>query len=146
MKILVPLKKRGNQTVFKSNYFLPRYSKHRGRLWIAAAAKQPTKDEIRALEDQHAACWRHQNTTGSEMPPFPEEYPVGCLLGCVHVTDVLEQNEYAQAYPYGESGSPYVFVCENPKELRVKFPIKGKHKIWRLDPATHKAAKRALKI
>ncbi len=28
-----------------------------------------------------------------------------------------------------ESGSPFVFICENPHELLVKFPIKGKHKI-----------------
>ncbi|TWW67744.1 Activating signal cointegrator 1 [Takifugu flavidus] len=28
-----------------------------------------------------------------------------------------------------ESGSPFVFICTNPQELLVKFPIKGRHKI-----------------
>lgn len=28
-----------------------------------------------------------------------------------------------------ESVSPYVFICENPQSLIVKFPIKGDHKI-----------------
>lgn len=28
-----------------------------------------------------------------------------------------------------ESASPFVFICTNPQELLVKFPIKGKHKI-----------------
>nr|CAB3223411.1 activating signal cointegrator 1-like [Phallusia mammillata] len=122
------------------------YSKHRGRLWIAAAARPATKEEIEQLEQQHEVSWRQQNPAEAEMAPFPAEYPVGCLLGCVHVKDVLEQEDYARAYPYGESGSPYVFVCENPKELRIKFPVKGKHKIWKLDPTTHRSAKKALKI
>ena len=38
-------------------------------------------------------------------------------------------NYYGGQYPDGESASPYVFICENPHELLVKFPIKGKHKI-----------------
>ncbi|RXM97724.1 Activating signal cointegrator 1, partial [Acipenser ruthenus] len=28
-----------------------------------------------------------------------------------------------------ESASPFVFICSNPQELVVKFPMKGKHKI-----------------
>ena len=78
------------------------------------------------------------------MPNFPKEYPVGCLLGCVDVIDVLSQQDYIQAYPHGESGAAYVFVCENPHELTVKFPVKGKHKIYHLDSKIHKAAKGAL--
>lgn len=78
------------------------------------------------------------------MPEFPKAYPVGCLLGCVDVKDVLSQEDYTKAYPDGESNSAYVFVCENPHQLAVKFPIKGKHKIWRLDIKIHKAAKGAL--
>ena len=27
---------------------------------------------------------------------FPQSYPVGCLLGCVDVTDVLPQEEYRE--------------------------------------------------
>ena len=119
-----------------------RYSSHRGRLWIAAAAKNPTPEEIHAVEEQHkcSGYWK----SADEMPEFPKDYPVSCLLGCVDVKDVLSQEDYIQSYPHGESNAAYVFVCENPHELTVKFPVKGKHKIWRLEPKIHKAAKGAL--
>ena len=55
--------------------------------------------------------------------------PTSCLLGCVDVVDVLPQEEYRDMYPDGESNSPYVFVCTNPQELLVKFPMQGQHKI-----------------
>lgn len=32
-------------------------------------------------------------------------------------------------FPDGESASPYVFICTNPQELMLKFPMKGQHKI-----------------
>ncbi len=32
-------------------------------------------------------------------------------------------------FPKGESESLYVFVVENPRELIVKFPVKGQHKL-----------------
>ena len=60
---------------------------------------------------------------------FPSNLPTSCLLGCVDVVDVLPQEEYRDMYPDGESNSPYVFVCTNPQELLVKFPMQGQHKI-----------------
>lgn len=60
---------------------------------------------------------------------FPEHYPTGCLLGCVTVTDCLAQEEYRQKYPDGESDSPFVFICEDPVALPVRFPMQGQHKI-----------------
>ena len=60
---------------------------------------------------------------------FPKNLPVSCLLGCVDVTDVLAQEEYRDRYPKGESNSPFVFVCQNPHELMIKFPMTGQHKI-----------------
>uniref|UniRef100_A0A671QT43 Thyroid hormone receptor interactor 4 n=1 Tax=Sinocyclocheilus anshuiensis TaxID=1608454 RepID=A0A671QT43_9TELE len=91
------------------------YTSHRGRLWIAAAANRPAPQEIAEVE----AC------------TFPTEYPTGCLLGCVNVTDCLSQEQFREQYPQisEESTSPFVFICSNPQELVVKFPMKGKHKI-----------------
>ena len=63
------------------------YSSHRGRLWIAAASKVPSDDEIAAIE---ASC----SNTGNL--PFPPEYPTACLLGCVDVLDCLPQDEYRE--------------------------------------------------
>ena len=60
---------------------------------------------------------------------FPSNLPTSCLLGCVDVVDVLPQEEYRDMFPEGESNSPYVFVCTNPQELLVKFPMQGQHKI-----------------
>lgn len=115
------------------------YSSHRGRLWIAAAAKTPTPEEISQLEDMYRVLLKDKNL------PFPQHYPSGCLLGCVDVVDVLPQEEYRAKFPEGESDSPYVFVCENPQEMILKFPMKGEHKIYKLDSKIHQAAKKALR-
>ena len=102
------------------------YSSHRGRLWIASTVKEPSHEEIQELENFY------RNHYGKEDLHFPQHYPSGCLLGCVDVVDVLPQESYRLQYPNGESESPYVFICENPHELFVKFPNKGQHKICKL--------------
>ena len=114
-------------------------------MWIAAASKQPTKDEISLVEEEHRRHWESIDELDS-MPEFPTSYPVGCLLGCVNVREVLSQDDYRESYPRGESVAAYVFVCENPRELAVKFPVKGKHKIWRLDRNVHRPAKSSLQM
>ena len=98
------------------------YSSHRGRMWIASTVKVPTREEIKELEDFYQAFY------GKDLV-FPKSYPSGCLLGCVEVVDVLPQDQYRTEHPNGESESPFVFVCRNPLELFVKFPIKGQHKL-----------------
>ena len=114
------------------------YTAHRGRLWIAAAAKAPTEEETAAIEGFY-----QQSYDG--YVEFPKEYPTSCLLGCVELVGCLAQEEYREKYPDGESQSPFVFVCENPQQLVVKFPIKGKHKIWKIESLVHKAARRGLR-
>uniref|UniRef100_A0A8C5UB22 Activating signal cointegrator 1 n=1 Tax=Malurus cyaneus samueli TaxID=2593467 RepID=A0A8C5UB22_9PASS len=100
------------------------YTSHRGRLWIAATAKRPSPQEISELEATYRMLLRKD-------VEFPSDYPSGCLLGCVDVTDCLSQEQFQEQYPdlSQESGSPFVFICTNPQEMVVKFPIKGKHKI-----------------
>ncbi|KGL73888.1 Activating signal cointegrator 1, partial [Tinamus guttatus] len=100
------------------------YTSHRGRLWIAATAKRPSPQEISELEATYRMLLRKD-------VEFPSDYPSGCLLGCVDVTDCLSQEQFNEQYPElsQESGSPFVFICANPQELIVKFPIKGKPKI-----------------
>lgn len=115
------------------------YTPHRGRLWIAAAGKRPTPQEIAQVEAMYRQIYR-------KIPQFPKEYPTGCLLGCVHMTDCLSQDQFKEEYPQisEESASPFVFICSNPQELIVKFPMKGKHKIWKLESQYHQAAKKGL--
>ncbi|XP_069812545.1 activating signal cointegrator 1 isoform X2 [Dendropsophus ebraccatus] len=115
------------------------YSAHRGRLWIAAAAKRPSPQEISELEASYRVLL-HKDIK------FPKDYPTGCLLGCVDVVDCLPQDQFKEQYPSlsQESASPFVFICETPQELLIKFPMKGQHKIWRLDSKIHQGAKKGL--
>ncbi|XP_041765861.1 activating signal cointegrator 1 [Anopheles merus] len=115
------------------------YSSHRGRLWIAATAKPADPETIRELE-----CF-YRTLYGDEAElQFPTQYPAGCLLGCVSVQDCLPQEEYRKQHPNGESDSPFVFVCEEPQELPIRFPVRGDHKIYMLDSGIHQAAVKAL--
>ncbi|PNJ29249.1 TRIP4 isoform 4, partial [Pongo abelii] len=65
---------------------------------------------------------------------FPNDYPSGCLLGCVNLIDCLSQKQFKEEFPdiSQESDSPFVFICKNPQEMVVKFPIKGNPKICSL--------------
>jgi len=116
------------------------YSPHRGRMWIASTAKVPTPQEIQELEDFYRAFYPDKDLA------FPKNYPSGCLLGCVEVVNVLPQEQYRLDHPNGESESPYVFVCQNPLELFVKFPNKGQHKLYKLDAGVHQTAKKSLRF
>lgn len=92
-------------------------------MWIASTAKPVNQDEIQQMEQFYRLHLKDENI------PFPSQYPSSVLLGCVNVTDCLPQEEYRKFYPDGESESPYVFICNNPIELPIRFPISGSHKI-----------------
>ncbi|XP_058257232.1 activating signal cointegrator 1 isoform X1 [Hemibagrus wyckioides] len=65
------------------------YTSHRGRLWIAAAAKRPTPQEIAEVEAMYRQIYKRDLN-------FPEDYPTGCLLGCVNMTDCLSQEQFRE--------------------------------------------------
>ncbi|XP_018408496.1 PREDICTED: activating signal cointegrator 1 isoform X2 [Nanorana parkeri] len=115
------------------------YSAHRGRLWIAAAAKRPSPQEISELEASYRVLLNKDIH-------FPKDYPTGCLLGCVEVVDCLSREQFQEQYRSlnQESASPFVFICTNPQELPIKFPMKGQHKIWKLDSKIHQGAKKGI--
>ncbi|KAM9183200.1 activating signal cointegrator 1 [Dugong dugon] len=115
------------------------YTPHRGRLWIAATAKKPSPQEVSELQATYRLL------RGKDLE-FPCDYPSGCLLGCVDLTDCLSQKQFKEQYPdiSQESDSPFVFICTNPQEMIVKFPIKGSPKIWKLDSKIHQGAKKGL--
>ncbi|XP_012543567.2 activating signal cointegrator 1 isoform X2 [Monomorium pharaonis] len=114
------------------------YSSHRGRLWIASAAKVPSSEEISNIKQMYRILKKN------DIIEFPETYPTSCLLGCITVTDVLPREEYRKVYPEGESDSPYVVICENPYMLPIQFPMKGKCKIYKMDKKIHQAASKWL--
>lgn len=114
------------------------YTSHRGKLWIAATAKAANPEETSVLEDFYRKLYNDENIS------FPKHYPQAVLLGCVNVTNCLPQEEYRMIYPDGESESPFVIICDEPQELSIRFPIKGEHKIYKLDQNIHAAATRTL--
>ncbi|ELK24872.1 Activating signal cointegrator 1 [Myotis davidii] len=107
------------------------YTPHRGRLWIAATAKRPSPQEVSELQTTYRFL------RGKDVE-FPNDYPSGCLLGCVDLIDCLSQNQFKDQYPdmSQESDSPFVFICTNPQEMIVKFPIKGNPKICKSQALT----------
>ncbi|XP_044746061.1 activating signal cointegrator 1 [Coccinella septempunctata] len=113
---------------------------HRGILWIAAAAHKPEPEEISDVEKFYREYYNDPSLK------FPTSYPTSCLLGCVEVEDCLNQEVYRKQYPVGESGSPFVLICENPIILPIFYPIVGQHKIYPLDKDLHKCAKMCLRF
>eukprot|EP00741_Cyanophora_paradoxa_P013723 tig00020710_g13246.t1 len=120
---------------------------HRGTLWIASTVKEADPEEVRDVEGYYSALARR---AGRPPPAFPEAYPSGVLLGCVDVTDCLSHEQWTARLEAGdcaswpeENDSRYVFVCERRRRLPVPFPVRGQHKIWRLDPKSWETAKRA---
>lgn len=55
------------------------YTAHRGRLWIAATSKPVDNDEVKRVEDFYRRLYDDPQLH------FPDQYPSGCLLGCVLV-------------------------------------------------------------
>uniref|UniRef100_A0A224Z5K4 Protein containing ASCH and zf-C2HC5 domain n=1 Tax=Rhipicephalus zambeziensis TaxID=60191 RepID=A0A224Z5K4_9ACAR len=115
------------------------FTTYRGRLWIHAASRQPSQEDISEVVGIYRKIVKE-----TEVVKFPAEYPTSCLLGCVNLVDCLPQDIYREQYPCGECFSPFVFICEEPQELKMKFPMKGQHKIFKMDSRLHHAAKKTL--
>lgn len=115
-----------------------------GMLWIHAAAKEPSAEEIAAVEDQYRVLYRLDGIPDDQLT-FPTAYPTSALLGCVDVAAILPLEEM-QGIPglsesqRFESESEYVFLCQNPMRLLLPRRMGGEHKIWQLSGAKKAAA------
>lgn len=119
-------------------------TKHRGPLWIASTARDAEEAEIQSLQAEYRAVYGE----AAEIP-FPKSYPKGALLGCVDMVDCWTQEQFQQ-YRKGkafveDSESAFVFVCQNPRQLKIVRAISGQHKLWNLDPTILATAKEGLK-
>lgn len=112
-------------------------SDFRGRLWVASTAREPTEEEINELEENYKALYHK-----CKRIPFPKSYPKSALLGCVDVVDIWPQDKFQifracnPELPVEDSESGHLFVCLNPKALRVMQTVRGQHKIWKLKKDT----------
>eukprot|EP01043_Picozoa_sp_COSAG02_P020478 COSAG02_NODE_1012_length_15221_cov_33.681524_4_plen_300_part_00 len=66
--------------------------------------------------------------------PWPEHFPSSMLLGCIEVTDCIDQDEYRDRCQRGElvdegNGSSYLFVAKDPIQLLVPLRVSGQHKV-----------------
>lgn len=121
------------------------YTPYRGKLWIASTGLRISRQDADIQETSYRfikggkigisrvklKCGRRNATEFvifSDIK-FPADYPPGCLLGCVDLVDCLTQEQYRSQYPNGEVEDPYVFICENPVSLPVRYPVKGKPNI-----------------
>ncbi|KAH9391085.1 Activating signal cointegrator 1 [Tyrophagus putrescentiae] len=93
------------------------FSTFKGRLWIYAAARRPTTEEITAVE----TFYGHLGFS-----KFPHHYPTGAIVGCVTIDDCLPMS-----YPIA---------------LSRPLPVTkgGGNKIYKLEASVHKAVKSML--
>lgn len=113
--------------VWKSNY--------RGPLWIHAAAKEPTHDDISFMQEFHADVFRALADTQCD-PALPSSYPTSCLLGCVDLVDCVSAADFS-AWPtlpaaaHEEAsihGSGFFLLFENHRRLVLPQHMPGQHK------------------
>lgn len=116
----------------------------RGPLWIHAAQRVPTPEEIEAVESQ---CIDMYNDA-SERPDLPERYPTGVLLGRIELVDCLNDEEYHTKIPdelREPSECKFHFVVKNPEKLIVPIRMTGGKKIFKLEHDLWDGAKRGLR-
>lgn len=123
-------------------------TEHTGRLWIHATSKAATQQEIKEMRDFYVTV--HQQEGNNVTPNLPSNYPTSVLLGCVDVVS-CQPAEIMENWPAlpdtikQEIGSPFCFLCENPKRLVVPQQMRGHPKLWQLPGAMAKALSPALK-
>ena len=115
----------------------------RGPLWIHAAAKKPSEQDIEAVVSQCREVYE-----GVNAPEFPQTYPTGVLLGRVELVDVLSNEQYCERKSpenKEESQSKFVFIVKNPMKLLIPIRMQGAKKIFSLDFDTWNGAKNGLR-
>ena len=71
-------------------------TKYRGPLWVQATSQKPDPQVIEQLE---AAYTEHYALVGEDLPPFPQRYLTGVVVGRVDLVDVLSLDEYNDTIP-----------------------------------------------
>ena len=114
-------------------------SRHRGPLWIHAAAHEPRPSDIAMMED----FVRHTYSLDAPgEPTLPPAYPTSALVGCVEMADCVQASEFdgwARTLPDGAReeatahGRDYYFLFCRHRRLRQPIQMSGRHKLWRLD-------------
>ena len=104
-----------------------------GRLWIASTIRDCDPSEAEEMRQEYE---ERVSRGEQEQLPWPEHFPSSMLLGCIEVTDCIDQDEYRDRCQRGElvdegNGSSYLFVAKNPIQLLVPLRVSGQHKVSR---------------
>ena len=119
---------------------------YRGPLWIHAGSRQPSKEDIKQVEQHYKMLYK--GVPKKDMPEFPSEYPTGCLIGLIDLQTVINQETYKEYIPKEytkETTSEFLFVARNPRRLSVPIRMPGKRGIFDIDPQVCKTALVGLK-
>jgi len=111
-------------------------NKYRGPLYIHATVKKPSQEEIDYLEERYREFYK---AVGDDLPPFPERYLTGCLLGRIDLIDVISLAEYEDTIPkklQEETVASHIFVARNPMYLDIPLKMSGQQGIYRLPKET----------
>jgi hypothetical protein len=119
-------------------------TQHKGPLWIHAAAREPSSEEIAEAEEFYGRVFSLDAPGGGEVQaPLPSAYPTSALVGLVELTECVHSSEFAnwETLPPGarvEStahGSDYFFLIERHRRMPLPLKMAGQHKLWRLERA-----------
>lgn len=122
-------------------------SRYRGPLWIQAGSKVPTEEETKMVEDQYKRLYKNVK----DLPPFPERYPTGSLLGIIDLEDIVRVEDYSRYIDEEkreETACKYLFVCRNPRRLLYPIKMPGEKQIFKIDnlDLREKARKNLMKV
>ena len=84
------------------------------------------------MEEQYRQFYR---SLGDDLPPFPERYLTGCLVGRVDLLDVITQNEFVDTFPkklQEPNESSYMFIVRNPMYLDIPLKLAGQQGIFKI--------------
>lgn len=123
-------------------------TEHTGRLWIHSTSKQATSQEIEEMETFYGHIHEQEGTNIT--PNVPQNYPTSVLIGCVDVVACYSADDMESWHTLPETlkqeiGSPYCFLCENPKRLVIPQQMRGHPKLWLLPSKTAISLNAALK-
>ncbi|BDA43987.1 Activating signal cointegrator 1 [Coccomyxa sp. Obi] len=109
---------------------------YRGRLWIHSTNKEPDSRHVQELQKFYTDVY---SLEGHE-PEFPTSYPIGALIGCITLVDVLTA-EQVEAWPKLPSslklevGSPCAFLCEDARIMTAPICMRGWPGLWPMPAA-----------
>lgn len=85
---------------------------------------------------------------GEDLPPFPERYLTGCLVGRVDLIDIISLEEYQDTIPkqlQEPTEASYQFIVRNPCALDIPLKMTGQPGIYKMPKEIFIGARQVVK-